>query len=472
MKRKKSPLAVFLSISMAAGLVLSGITSSEAKADTSYNLSPKDNDRDWMTYEELGQNLEQIEKESDGKVKLGTIGKSRQGREIYSARVGTGDKVLLVEGNIHGNEKSGPEALVQMLEELGTSDSDRAKAVRKGITIVAVPRLNVDGAEIPQRQNIFPWDDVVKTYPHLEGAKPAWNYSESNKGFDINRDFNPDLNYEPKKADLPGSQADPGFYLTPESRSVRDLFLKLQDEFGEVGAFVDLHHMGTPKLNTTGEDVTASIDYPALGPDNNPKYADWPNLDQDESRRYALAAALGMKEFSKHDEETGIARYIHPEKRDYPGQARDSFALNGVPTVLFEMPGQQPQYGYDQELVDRVENGLWGITTRMADGSVDDLNGDDFFRLPKYWVSSASDMNTLVERFEKDGAFKDDKAVHSLKMHLTAIGHYEKEGKTEKVIKHMNGFKSLLDQQKEKGLISEEAYKRLKSGADELIEWA
>jgi hypothetical protein len=29
--------------------------------------------------------------------------------------------------------------------------------------------------------------------------------------------------------------------------------------------------------------------------------------------------------------------------------------------------------------------GLWGIADRMADGSIDQLNGDDFYNLPKYW---------------------------------------------------------------------------------------
>jgi hypothetical protein len=29
--------------------------------------------------------------------------------------------------------------------------------------------------------------------------------------------------------------------------------------------------------------------------------------------------------------------------------------------------------------------GVLGMAERMADGSVDTLNGDDFYDLPKYW---------------------------------------------------------------------------------------
>jgi len=423
----------------------------------------------FMTYEELVENLNQIEAESSGKVEVDVIGHSRQDREVYAARVGTGDDVLLINGNIHGNEKSGPEALLQMLRMLGTSDNSLAQEVREGVTIVAIPRLNVDGAEITQRQNIFPWDDVMATYPNLEGSEPAWYYSERNGGFDINRDFNPDLSYEPVLEDLPGTGADPGFFLTNESRMLRDLYLDLKAEFGQVEAFVDLHHMGTPVLNETGEDVTIAIDYPPLGPEDSSKYDEWPALDQDESRRYALAAALGVKEFSD-SEEPGVARYLHPEERDLPGQARSSFALNGTATVLFEMPGQQPEYGYDQALIDRVENGLWGIATRMADNAIDHLNGDDFLKLPKYWTSNVSDVETLVERFAEEGEFENDDAVRSLTTHLAAISHYAEKEEADKVVKHTESLKSLLDRQKEEELISEKAYDRLTDDADYLIE--
>lgn len=219
----------------------------------------------------------------------------------------------------------------------------------------------------------------------------------------------------------------------------------------------------------TGEDVTMAIDYPPLGPEHNPKYAAWPKLNQDRSRKYALAAALGVKEFSDK-EESGVARYIHPEERDLPGQARSSFALNGTSTVLFEMPGQQPRFGYDQELIDRVENGLWGIASRMADHSINRLNGDDFLKLPKYWTSHVSDMLALVEHYAKEGEITGDEAARSLKTHLIAVNHYEEKEQANKVVNHLKSFKLLLAQQKESGFISDAVYNRLMSDSNYLIE--
>jgi hypothetical protein len=72
---------------------------------------------------------------------------------------------------------------------------------------------------------------------------------------------------------------------------------------------------------------------------------------------------------------------------DFAGQARSAFALDGTGTVLFEVRGQSDDWGQRQlvQLVQVVLAGVLGMAERMADGSVDTLNGDDFYDLPKYW---------------------------------------------------------------------------------------
>jgi hypothetical protein len=90
----------------------------------------------------------------------------------------------------------------------------------------------------------------------------------------------------------------------------------------------------------------------------------------------------------------GVSRYTHQQiadgynfDRNFVGQARSAFALNGTGTVLFEVRGQSDDWGQKQlgQLVQVVLAGVFGIAERMADGSVDTLNGDDFYDLPKYW---------------------------------------------------------------------------------------
>ncbi len=347
----------------------------------------------WTSYAQLGTALDRIERTSRNPVDVRVIGKTARGRNLYAARVGSGDRVMVVTSAIHGNEKTGTEALLHWLQHIGSSQTAETKTLLEGITFVAVPMINPDGGELNRRQNDLPWSEVVQMFPQLAGAEPAWYYSRNAGGFDLNRDFNPDLAYEPRAQDLPGADALPGFFLSPESRTLRKLYLELRDEFGAVDAYVDLHHMGPcEQIEGDGDYVTVTLDYPPLGPEDSGKYDAWPLLDQDKSRRFAYAAYLGMREHAgggNADQSPflgGIARYLHPEARDLPGQARSSFALNGTGTVLFEVRGQSDDFGQKKngQLTAIVEAGVAGLAQRLADGSVDTLDGDRFFDLPDY----------------------------------------------------------------------------------------
>ncbi|MFB4159706.1 M14 family zinc carboxypeptidase [Geomicrobium sp. JSM 1781026] len=340
-------------------------------------------DERWTNYEEMVEELFRIEEMSEGLLELDVIGESHQGRDIYATRMGDGDQVLLIDSEIHGNEKSGTEAIIDMLDELAAGERDH---ILEEVTIVTVPKLNPDGSELVKRQNDISWEEVLEYHPHLEGAEPAWYHNESRNGFDINRDFHPDLDFEAEADDLPGTSAHYGFYLTNEARALANLYQELQEEFGIVESYVNLHHMGTPQLEGTDQDVSIALSHPPLGPDNNPKYAeDYPEWDQDKSRRYNLAAAEGIHAHAEDGHEAGLARYTYPSTFDLSGIALGAFGLNGSGAVLFEMAGQQPQVPYDQELIDKVTAGLWGIAESMTDGSVHELDGDAFYDIPKYW---------------------------------------------------------------------------------------
>ncbi len=85
-------------------------------------------------------------------------------------------------------------------------------------------------------------------------------------------------------------------------------------------------------------------------------------------------------------------------------------------------------------------------------------------------VDSASDLKALVEQFEQEGAFENVAAARSLKLHLTAVSHFEDQGAAEKVVRHMGGFKDLLNHQLDNALISKDAKDVLNTQADILIE--
>ncbi|MDV2686605.1 M14 family zinc carboxypeptidase [Alkalihalophilus lindianensis] len=349
----------------------------------------------FMTHEQMTKRLDQIATNSQGRVEVEVVGFSNQGREIYKATVGTGDRVILIESEIHGNEKTGTEALLNILQFLGSSNSPKAKQIRDEVTIVALPKMNPDSAELDRRANDMTWGEVVEAFPQLsEASSPAWNYYTrmlqgtnyaERPGFDVNRDFNPDLQYIPKPEDFPGNSASPGWFITPEAQTVRDVYVDLQNQFGKVDVFVDLHHQGPyMKVEGTDDDVTMSISGQFV-PDPNTaagakynEYAD--DYDYDFSRQLNVAVydalQIGNSPFKNIS--------LYQQGLDLPGTALGSFALNGSGTVLFEVRGQTQSFGQKMrgQLVKAVEDGLYGIIEGVADESVYEIDPEKYEEIP------------------------------------------------------------------------------------------
>lgn len=83
---------------------------------------------------------------------------------------------------------------------------------------------------------------------------------------------------------------------------------------------------------------------------------------------------------------------------------------------------------------------------------------------------SLSLLNDMIEQFETEGEIPSDQAAHSLKLHLTAVRHFEQQEAVEKVVKHLENFKELLNYQKEQELISNKAHRLLQATTNDLIE--
>ncbi|BDZ54870.1 M14 family zinc carboxypeptidase [Agromyces marinus] len=334
----------------------------------------------FVSHEQLTKELERIESTSKGLVEVDVAGYSNQGREIYQARVGTGDTVVLVQSQIHGNENHGTEALLSLLKEFG-GNSAEAAAIRDNVTIVAIPRLNVDGGERDTRQNHMTWDDVVADFPQLAGVQPAWNYRSATPGFDVNRDFNPDLDYVPAPEDFPGNSARTGWYITPEAQTLRDVYAGLEDEFGVVDYFVDLHNQW-PCYSQVGTDNMSTLSISGRFIADPTQFGDWPNFDYDASRRANVAVYDALQE--RGDSAFGHLT-LYPQDTNLPGTALGSFALRGSATVLFETSSNTQSDGQKRNgfLTKQVETGLKGLITAVADGSVESLDPEAYEEIPE-----------------------------------------------------------------------------------------
>ncbi|QKJ20876.1 M14 family zinc carboxypeptidase [Microbacterium hominis] len=334
----------------------------------------------FVSHAQLTKQLESIEATSRGTVDVEVAGYSNEGREIYQARVGTGDTVLLVQSQIHGNENHGTEALLSLLKELGGSSAAAAE-IRENITIVAIPRLNVDGGEHDTRQNRMTWAEVVEDFPQLDGVQPAWNYRAATPGFDVNRDFNPDLDYVPQPEDFPGNSADTGWYITPEAQTLRDVYAGLEGEFGTVDYFVDLHNQW-PCYQQVGTDNMSPLSISGRFIADPTAFGDWPEFDYDASRRANVAVYDALQ---AHGESAFGDLTLYPQNTNLPGTALGSFALRGSATVLFETSSNTQSDGQKRNgfLAKQVEVGLKGLITAIADGSVETLDPEAYEAIPE-----------------------------------------------------------------------------------------
>lgn len=348
----------------------------------------------FISHGELQKTLKQLEKTSNGVVQVDVVGQSHKGLDIYTAKVGTGDKVILIQSEIHGNEKTGTVALLNLLKSLSTN-SKEAKKIREEVTIVFMPMMNPDASEADKRRNSMTWDEAVRDFPQLASAKPSWNYLDrgisqsynygENPGFDVNRDFNPNLNYVPQAQDFPGASNKPGWFITPESQTSRDVYKALKEEYGNVDVFVDLHHQGIYYVDGTSDEVTLSLSAQFVPDPNTPegaKYAQYAdNYNYDFSRQLNVAAYNELQSYG-NSKFKNISLYS--QGLDLPGTALGSYALNGSGTVLFEVKGQTQTMGQKEkgQLVKSVERGLEAIIKGVADGSVETLNPEDYEKIP------------------------------------------------------------------------------------------
>ncbi len=333
----------------------------------------------FVSHDQLTSSLQRIERTSGGEVDVEVAGYSNQGREIYTARVGTGDTVMLVQSQIHGNENHGTEALLNLLKQFG-GNSPEAQEIRDNITIVAVPRLNVDGAENDTRQNDMTWEETVEAFPQLAGVDPAWNYNSRVGGYDVNRDFNPDLDYVPQPGDFPGNSADTGWYLTPEAQTLRDVYADLETEFGTVDYFVDLHNQWPCYAQDNLENMSP-LSISARFIADPSEFGDWPKFDYDASRR----ANVAVYDALQGQGSSGFGHLtLYPQQINLPGTALGSFALRGSATVLFETSSNTQSDGQKRNgmLTKQVETGLKGLVTAIADGSIATLDPEDYEEIP------------------------------------------------------------------------------------------
>lgn len=230
-----------------------------------------------LKHRHLAEKLESLQKAFPSEFKLEIIGQSVEGKDIYLVSLGAGKRSVLMWSQMHGNEPTATNALLDIFAYLLRYQHEIfVREILSDLKIYAIPMLNPDGAEYDQRRNA--------------------------QGLDINRDARE--------------------LATPEARILKSIRDRLQPDFG-----FNLHDQnGRRTVGNTNKIVSIALLVPPVDESENE------TSNTFEAKKVASVICQALSPYlSGH-----IARY----DASFMSRAfGDNFQKAGTRTILIESGG-------------------------------------------------------------------------------------------------------------------------------------
>jgi len=320
------------------------------------------------SYGELVKGLEGIADRSAGVAELGW-GKytSNTGRGIPYVVVGDGPTAVIIAAQQHGNEMETSDSVVALIRNVA-SNSAEARNLRVKLTMVFVPRINVDGFDgenpdgtpiVDVNGNTPPWR---QNYDPRFTTGPVPAFYQRGRGYDINRyhAFRPECPVDNPNwpnlttgvtscetidyavgADYDVTLGNP----VPEAKTMRALF----DQF-QPAVVMDFHHQGT-LVDDDGRMITGSTLWPTAVATADRLEA----IDPGAKARFEQGQLMARKVVSLLVDAVqpyGYANISRYPGGTEPGISRNAYGLLGAGSVLLELRGGigQKSNGYIQKI--------------------------------------------------------------------------------------------------------------------------
>lgn len=303
---------------------------------------------------------------------------SNTGRGVPYVVVGNGPKAALIIAQQHGDEMETSDSAIALIRTLANSSAESLR-IRSALTVVVVPRVNVDGFDGVNPDGtpitnatgtqIPPWRE---NYDPRFTVNPLPAFYARGRGFDINRyhAFRPECPLDnPNFPNLTTgvvsceTPADPNNNNpalgnpVPEAKNIR----WLNDQFNPVVA-LDMHHQGTRVHD--GRMVTASTLWPTASATAtrllavDPGAEDRFNHGVTMAKRVVVIIAQTLAQYAYAD----LSRYPGGTE---PGISRNAYGLLGSGSVLLELRGGigTKSGGYIQKI---GYHASWAILEELA----------------------------------------------------------------------------------------------------------
>jgi len=322
----------------------------------------------YHNYAEMVKTLKQIEKNSQGEVRLEVIGQSNLGRDIYMASVGHGPNNVAIISQQHGNEPHGTEALLDLLQSLGSSGKPEFAQIRDTLTVHMVPKLNPDGAELWQRMNVDPDAPNPRNYPGWEGIRlnneKYGMYGYEGRGWDLNRFHFIDWTTSPMWE----------WFDWPENPGTESaIFAQVMANMEPTPLwFIDLHNQSS-NVDPDGTLVTFSLDTAHMTNDWDTDL-EYPIVQQ--ACRMLVVIWDRAAQYGK----SGVTRYASPSA--YRGRSRNQYMqVLDVPGILIEMRGVgQKSSG---KLTMQCYENVLAVLNATVDGSLYEVDWTRVHEIPQ-----------------------------------------------------------------------------------------
>lgn len=218
--------------------------------------------------------LTALVRKSNGLLQAQEIGQSLEGRSINLVKLGTGDKKVLLWSQMHGDESTATLALMDIFNFLTHAGARQGwvEEMLEECTILVVPMLNPDGAEVRQRRTAA--------------------------GIDMNRDARA--------------------LVTPEAKVLRELQRRFKPRFG-----FNLHDQELSSVGSTTSVTAIALLAPALDEKKTVPLV----------RHRAMSVAALMARSLAHFADGHLAKYNDAFE---PRAFGDNMQLWGTSTVLIE----------------------------------------------------------------------------------------------------------------------------------------
>lgn len=208
------------------------------------------------TYEQMTSRLHSLRDEHPDLIKVGSVGASVEGRDLWSLSLGTGERKILLVGGCHAREWLTSALLIRTIEAFagaysrgGAVDGYPVRQVLDQYTLVFVPMQNPDGVVLAQYGlAAFPEERHAGLLSMKPGKTDNFTRWKSNiRGVDLNRQYSAGSNgwasfrnsartpRKPWYEEYPG----PSRESEPESRALGDLI-----RWGGYEAVLNYHSTG------------------------------------------------------------------------------------------------------------------------------------------------------------------------------------------------------------------------------------